>query len=468
MNIAPDMRAPLTLLPLRLEDVIFAVGGRRIIDGVSMTLTAATRTMIVGPNGAGKSVLLRLCHGLLRPRPAESLAFARNRRRAATPGDGVPATCPAARSALANVIYALKVARVPPEEREERHAKHCTLSGWGAMGNSRTRAVGRRAAAARQWRALGHCGGSAVSTSRRQASILARRTKSKRSSTPCMSPAKIVMVTHNLGQARRLGDEILLLHQGRLVERAPQPTAFSNTPNRPKPLNFWKENCHGNHPPHPAGRGPLPRRPCVIGTGEIHHRRLDDIDRAIRTVRLSAADLEQQTGVKVRVVALGTGQALDVGRRGDADVVFACPRGGGKVSRGRAGVKRYPVMYNDFVLIGPKSDPAKIAGSKDILVALKKPRDRPAPFVSRGDRSGTTWPNSICGSRRRRHRQEQGPGIRDTGQGMGPALNTSASMGAYVADRGPGWRSRTVRTYDSGRRRQAPVQPVRRDAGESR
>src|SRR5882724_8873983 len=99
---------------------------------------------------------------------------------------------------------------------------------------------------------------------------------------------------------------------------------------------------------------------------------------------------EQQTGIKVRVVALGTGQALDVARRGDADVVFVHARSAEEkfLAEGH-GVKRYPVMYNDFVLVGPKSDPARIGGGKDILAALKKIQAAQAPFVSRGDRSGT-------------------------------------------------------------------------------
>ena len=148
---------------------------------------------------------------------------------------------------------------------------------------------------------------------------------------------------------------------------------------------------------------------------------------------------EKQTGVKVRVVALGTGQALDVGRRGDADVVFVHARAAEEkfLAEGQ-GVKRFPVMYNDFILIGPKDDPAKIAGGKDILAALKKVQAAQAPFVSRGDRSGThmaeldLWRASGIDLDK-----AKGPWYRDTGQGMGPALNTATSMGAYIlADRG--------------------------------
>ncbi len=148
---------------------------------------------------------------------------------------------------------------------------------------------------------------------------------------------------------------------------------------------------------------------------------------------------ERETGVKVRVVALGTGQALDVGRRGDADVVFVHARAAEEkfLAEGQ-GVKRFPVMYNDFILVGPKGDPAKIAGGKDILAALKKVQAAQAPFVSRGDRSGThvaeldLWKASGIDLDK-----AKGPWYRDTGQGMGPALNTATSMGAYIlADRG--------------------------------
>src|SRR5262252_8506083 len=97
-----------------------------------------------------------------------------------------------------------------------------------------------------------------------------------------------------------------------------------------------------------------------------------------------------QTGIDVRVLAQGTGQALDTGRRGDADVVFVHAKAlEEKFIADGFGVKRYPVMYNDFILIGPNSDPAGIKGSIDIVHALQRIKDRAAPFISRGDRSGT-------------------------------------------------------------------------------
>jgi tungstate transport system substrate-binding protein len=147
---------------------------------------------------------------------------------------------------------------------------------------------------------------------------------------------------------------------------------------------------------------------------------------------------EKESGIKVRVVALGTGQALDLARRGDADVVFVHARAAEEkfLAEGH-GVRRFPVMYNDFVLIGPKSDPAKVGGGKDIVAALRKVQSTQVPFVSRGDKSGThmaeldLWKASGIDLE-----QAKGPWYRDTGQGMGPALNTAASMNAYIlADR---------------------------------
>ena len=148
---------------------------------------------------------------------------------------------------------------------------------------------------------------------------------------------------------------------------------------------------------------------------------------------------EKKSGIQVRVVALGTGQALDMGRRGDADVVFvhARPLEEKFVAEGY-GVRRHEVMYNDFVLIGPRSDPARIAGGKDAVAALKRIFEQKAAFVSRGDRSGThfaeleLWKAAAIDIAR-----AKGSWYREIGQGMGPALNTAAAMNAYVlADRG--------------------------------
>jgi tungstate transport system substrate-binding protein len=146
-----------------------------------------------------------------------------------------------------------------------------------------------------------------------------------------------------------------------------------------------------------------------------------------------------KTGIEVKVVSQGTGQALDTGRRGDADVVFVHAKAQEEkfVAEG-AGVKRFPVMYNDFVLIGPKSDPAGIKGSKDIVAALKTLKEKGAPFISRGDKSGThsaelaLW--KVAGID---IQADKGPWYKSIGQGMGAALNTASAGNAYVlADRG--------------------------------
>jgi tungstate transport system substrate-binding protein len=167
-----------------------------------------------------------------------------------------------------------------------------------------------------------------------------------------------------------------------------------------------------------------------------------------------------KTGIDVKVVSQGTGQALDTGRRGDADVVFvhARPQEEKFVADG-AGVKRFPVMYNDFVLIGPKGDPADAKG-KDIVAGLKAIKAKAAPFISRGDKSGThaaelaLWkfagvdphpnPPTQSASKPRvdalapgEGREGAGPWYREIGQGMGAALNTASASNAYVlADRG--------------------------------
>ncbi|MFN4005106.1 MAG: substrate-binding domain-containing protein [Hylemonella sp.] len=147
---------------------------------------------------------------------------------------------------------------------------------------------------------------------------------------------------------------------------------------------------------------------------------------------------KQARGIDVRVVALGTGQALDMGRRGDADIVFVHDQAAEEkfVAEGY-GIKRYPVMYNDFVLVGPRSDPAGVRG-KDVVAALHKLAAGKEQFVSRGDKSGTHaaelryW--KLAGVESPAGRVS---GYKECGCGMGPALNIAASTGAYVlTDRG--------------------------------
>ena len=145
-----------------------------------------------------------------------------------------------------------------------------------------------------------------------------------------------------------------------------------------------------------------------------------------------------KTGIAVKVVAVGTGQALDIGRRGDADVVFVHDKAAEDlfVSQGFSD-KRQEVMFNDFVLLGPKSDPAKIAGGKDIQAALMKIADNKSAFVSRGDKSGTHAAELRYWKGAGVEVNANLPWYKETGSGMGPALNTASGMNAYIlADRG--------------------------------
>jgi tungstate transport system substrate-binding protein len=145
------------------------------------------------------------------------------------------------------------------------------------------------------------------------------------------------------------------------------------------------------------------------------------------------------SSIEVRVVAQGTGQALDTGRRGDADVLFVHAKAQEeKFVADGFGVKRFPVMYNDFILIGPKSDPAGIKGQSDIVAALQTIKAKASPFISRGDRSGThiaeldLWKAASIDIAK-----DKGPWYKEIGQGMGAALNTASASNAYVlADRG--------------------------------
>ena len=147
---------------------------------------------------------------------------------------------------------------------------------------------------------------------------------------------------------------------------------------------------------------------------------------------------EKKTGIQVRVVALGTGQAIDLGKRGDADVAFVHDKEAEEKALAEGSfVDRREVMYNDFVVVGPKSDPAKAKG-RDVVAGLKKIAQAKAPFASRGDKSGThsaelrLWKEAGIDPQ-----QGKGSWYRETGSGMGPTLNTASGMNAYaLADRG--------------------------------
>ena len=142
---------------------------------------------------------------------------------------------------------------------------------------------------------------------------------------------------------------------------------------------------------------------------------------------------EKKTGIQVKVVAVGTGQALDIGRRGDADVVFVHDKlAEEKFVTDGFSEQRIEVMYNDFVLIGPKIDQAKIAGGKDVLNAFRKVSDTKVLFVSRGDKSGTHAAELRFWKELNVSVSSQLPWYKETGSGMGPALNTASAMNGYI------------------------------------
>ena len=216
------------MLPLELREVCFAVNGRTIIDRVSTDIGAGPRTLILGPNGAGKSVLMRLCHGLLRP-TAGTIAW-RGGNGGSRGRQAMVFQRPVMlrRSALANVIYGLKLAGVSRTERELRARDVLDVVGLAPVAEHPARTLSggeqQRLALARAW-ALGP---EVLFLDEPTANLDPGATRDVESIIGAIhaTGTKIIMTTHNLGQARRLGDEILFLSGGRLVERAPVDRFF--------------------------------------------------------------------------------------------------------------------------------------------------------------------------------------------------------------------------------------------------
>ncbi|MEP6655815.1 MAG: phosphate ABC transporter ATP-binding protein [Betaproteobacteria bacterium] len=219
-----------SILPLSLEAIFFQRGSRAIIDGISARIVAGPRTVIVGPNGAGKSVLLRLCHGLLQP-TAGVVRWSAPEVRNAPRRQAMVFQRPVMlrRSAFANVAYALEVAGYPSRERAARAHEALELVGLASLSGHPARVLSggeqQRLALARAWTLRPEV----LFMDEPTANLDPGATQEIERIIGAMHAAgtKIVMVTHNLGQARRLGDEILFLHQGRLVERAPTDSFFA-------------------------------------------------------------------------------------------------------------------------------------------------------------------------------------------------------------------------------------------------
>jgi tungstate transport system ATP-binding protein len=218
------MRAPSSILPLVLREVSFAVGGRTIVDRVSFELAAGPRTVILGANGAGKSVLMRLMHGLLEPTSGTISWQGENPRRRQAMVFQRPVML--RRSALANVVYALKLAGFADPERIAMAALEDVGLGGLAHRPARVLSGGeqQRLALARAWSLRPQV----LFLDEPTANLDPTASKEIETAIAAVHAAgtKVVMTTHNLGQARRLGDEVLFLHQGRLVERAPVELFF--------------------------------------------------------------------------------------------------------------------------------------------------------------------------------------------------------------------------------------------------
>jgi tungstate transport system ATP-binding protein len=230
------------ILPLLLRDVRFAAGGRTIIDGISAEIEPGPTTIILGANGAGKSVLMRLMHGLLRPTAGEIVWRAKDAERVRR-GQAMVFQRPVMlrRSALGNILYALQLAHVPAAERERQALDALREVGLSDMAHRPARVLSggeqQRLALARAWALHPEV----LFLDEPTANLDPGATREIENVIKAFdaSGTKIVMSTHNLGQARRLGDEVLFIHQGRLVERTPVDRFFKQ-PAAPESAAFIK------------------------------------------------------------------------------------------------------------------------------------------------------------------------------------------------------------------------------------
>ena len=266
----------------------------------------------------------------------------------------------------------------------------------------------------------------------------------------------IVMSTHNLGQARRLAHDVAFLHRGRLIEHGPAETFFEG-PKAPEARAFpggrsdlvraiWRKQLTTNRRTLLLGSvtGLASGIAMLVALPLATPAQAQDFITVASTTSTENSGLfghilplfQEETGIEVRVVAQGTGQALETGRRGDADVVFVHARALEEtfVADG-FGVQRFDVMYNDFVIVGPGADPAGLEGADDAASAMAAIAEAEAPFASRGDDSGThvaemnLWEAAGVAP--------EGQWYLSTGSGMGATLNTAAQVPAYaLTDRG--------------------------------
>jgi tungstate transport system substrate-binding protein len=351
------------------------------------------------------------------------------------------------RSARGNVEYGMAVRGVRRWSAAFARSRRSSACGLASLADRQARVLSggeqQRLALAR---ALGHAPACCSSTSPPRASILGRRRGRARHGGDPRCGTAIVFSTHVLGLARRLADEIVFLHQGRIVERTPAAQFFTHSQTAEAVISSGESSMERNYR-STAGR--LMRwtvggiAAAALGLAAVQLASAEEPSPWHRRPPPSSRDssstcfrkIRKATNIDVRVVAVGTGQALDMARRGDADIVFVHdPAAEEKFVAEGFGVRRFSVMYNDFVIVGPRSDPAKAKGN-DVVAALKRISEAQAPFASRADKSGTHaaelryWKAAGI--------EPKGAWYRETGSGMGPTLNTAAGMNAYaLADRG--------------------------------
>lgn len=230
------------ILPLRLEALTYEAGGKHLIDNISLTFAAGPRTLILGPNGAGKSLLLRLCHGLIRP-TAGRVVWAASDRRALARRQAMVFQSPVLlrRSAAANVDYALRLRGLAASDRRARVAEALALADLTALAAQPARTLSggeqQRLAIARAW-AL-HPDVLFLDEPTASLDPAATRSIEALIETVHGNGAKIVMTTHDIGQARRLADEVVFLHRGQVHERAPAARFFAG-PKTPEAAQFLK------------------------------------------------------------------------------------------------------------------------------------------------------------------------------------------------------------------------------------
>ena len=434
---------PATAPPLlSIKAAQFRTGGRVLIDIVRFDVPAGAATVILGENGAGKSLLLRLMHGLITPNRGTILWHGRPLDRVARRAQAMVFQRPVLlrRSVSANIAFALKhtdLARTARREAEVRALRAARLDHLAdaparllSGGEQQRLALARALATNPELLFLDEPTANLdpASTLAIEEQVASARERG----------VTVVWVTHDAGQARRIGGHGVFLHRGRIAERRPIPELLDDA--RSAPARAWAEGrlfCR-------SGLGTLCTTSwaATLLTASATIAAAEDFIILQSTTSTENSGLfehilpsfEAMSGIDVRVVAVGTGQAIRNAANGDGDVLLVHAKSAEEafVATGH-GVERHDVMYNDFVIVGPADDPAGIEGSLDAPIALSKIATARAPFVSRGDDSGThkaemrLWTEAGVDAA-----AASGTWYRETGSGMGATLNTGIGMGAYI------------------------------------